>query len=479
MSVLSTIQRQAFTADVKLPPPPGEAIFVGSGGATQSFVVPSGVYSISVVAVSLNPTTACRLLRGAAVLLDTTAAVGVGNDGGGNGGAKGTNNTGLGSYDSYNAGGGAGGYAGNGGGGGLGRYDGVGQAGGSGNGGGGGGGGGGSGNGSSMVSQGGLGAGVGLFGQASNGAGGTAAAQGANGSPLGAPYVGGGSRNAQGGNLRYRNNIAVTPGETLTVSLGSTLATNNQGPGMRVIWGANRAFPSTNCGPTVPQGQAYVAKQNTTWIVPEGVTSISLAAQQLNGDAAAVSVVAAGVTVLRAENGNRIGTGGGDGGLPGSLGSPEAGGGGAGGYGGNGGNGGMYTPQPNGSWTLGAGTNGAGSAAGGGASGSRQNQGAWGGGTSNYSYTPTGYGGSVGIEGAGPDGLGGSSGASPNGGHGGLGPVNGPMGGGAPGQRGGALSWLGALAVTPGQVLTINAAGGRVRVVWGPGRSYPNNAGNI
>lgn len=476
MSIYSTIQRQAYTADVKLPPPPGEAIFIGSGGATQSFVVPSGVYFISVVAVSASPTLACQLKRGATVLLDTTAAIGVGNDGGGNGGPAGTNNTGQSFYNSYNSGGGAAGYSGNGGAGGLGRFDGAGQLGGSGAGGGGGGGKGGDGNGSQMVSYGATGGGVGLFGQGANGG------PGANGSPIQSPYVGGGANNSPGGNLRYRNNIAVTPGETLTIALGSTVATASMGPGMRIIWGKGRAFPSTDCGPTVPKGQAYIAGANTTWTVPANITSISIACQQNNGTSAAVSVVAAGNVVCRAENGNRVGTGGGDGGLPGQGGLADSGGGGGGGYFGNGGNGGMYAVIANNAWAVGAGAPGAAdsSAAGGGASTSRAYQGSFGGGgNATYSYVRAGPGGDVGIEGAAQgQGLGGSSGYRP-GGSSGVGPINGLRGGGQPGVRGGALAWLATLAVTPGQVLTVNAAGGRVRFVWGPGRSYPSNAGEV
>lgn len=481
MSIFTTIQRQAGTADVKLPPPPGEAIFVGSGGATQTIIVPSGVYSICVVGVSLNPTTPCRLLRGSTVLLDTTDAIGVRNDGGGNGGAPGTNNTGLSFYDTYNTGGGAGGYSGNGGPGGYGRYDGGGSAGGPGNGGGGGGGGGGSGNGSQMVTTGGGGGGVGLFGLGANGAGGPAATVGANGSPIQTPYVGGGDRAGQGGNLRYRNNIAVTPGETLTIALGTTLATAPRGPGMRIIWGKGRAFPSTDCGPTVPKGQAYIQGVNTTWPVPANITSISIACQQISGAHAPVSVVAAGNVVVRAENGNRVGTGGGNGGLPGQAGMGDSGGGGGGGYFGDGGNGGMYAVVANSAWEMGPGAPGAAgsSAAGGGASASRVYQGSWGGGGATYSYTGAGPGGGVGIEGASSgQGSGGGPGG-PAGGSSGAGPVNGLRGGGPPGERGGALAWLGALAVTPGQVLTINAAGGRVRIVWGPGRSYPSNAGEV
>lgn len=476
MSVLSTIQRQAFTADVKLPPPPGEAIFIGSGGATQSFVVPPGVYSISAVAVGLNSATACKLLRGAAVLLDTTAAIGVGNSGGGNGGAIGSGGAG------WRAGGGAGGYSGDGGKGGNGVVSGLfsGTAGSPGAGGGGAGGSGHRGNGTTVTIAGTSGGGVGLFGEGASGAPATVAnTPGGNGSVIQPPYVGGGATENAGGNLRYRNNIAVTPGETLTIALGSTVASAPNGPGMRIIWGANRAFPTTNCGPTVPQGQAYIAQQNTTWIVPDGVTSISLAAQQVNGDSAAVSVVAAGVTVLRAMNGARVGSGGGDGGFPGVNGNSGAGGGGAGGYSGNGGNGGAYTVSGDGSWTGAPGTAGSGGGGGGGASASRVKQPVFGGQPASYKYTPSGYGGGVGISGSGIDGGGGSVGNYADGSGGSPDPINGLMGQGSPGQRGGALSWLGTLAVTPGQVLTINAAGGRVRIVWGPGRSYPNNAGNI
>ncbi|MGX5664186.1 hypothetical protein [Diaphorobacter nitroreducens] len=451
---------------------PGEAIFVGSGGATQSWVVPTGVYSISVVAVGATATTACQLKRGAAVLLDTTAAIGVGNDGGGNGGAAGTNNTGLSFYNSYNSGGGAGGYSGNGGTGGLGRFDSsIGGFGGSGNGGGGGGGNGGGGNGSQMTSYGTTGGGVGLFGQGANGG------SAANGSPIQSPYVGGGANNNAGGNLRYRNNIAVTPGETLTIALGSALATQPLGPGMRIIWGANRAFPANNCGPTVPQSQV-VLSSNTTWTVPAGVTTIHACAQGRSATSD-VSLVVGGATVLRAMNGARVGDGGGDGGFPGVAGDTDTGGGAAGGYSGNGGNGGKYTEGADTNWYGNPGTAGNGGAAGGGASASRTKQPVFGGQPASYKYTPTGYGGGVGISGTGSNGSGGSVGNNPDGGGGSPDPINGLMGGGSPGQRGSALAWKNNIAVTPGQVLTVNASAGRIRIIWGPGRSYPSSAGDV
>lgn len=467
MSVLSTLQRQAYTANVKLPPPPGEAVFVGSGGATQSWVVPTGVYSISVVAVGATAATACQLKRGATVLLDTTAAIGVGNNGGGNGGARGTGGTG-----GLRAGGGAGGYSGNGGAGGA--YSGTGFPPGTVGAGGGGGGGGG------QVSSnyGGKGGGVGLFGEGASGARGIGAqSNGGNGSPIQSPYVGGGNNDQDGGNLRYSNNIAVTPGETLTIALNSTVATQPHGPGMRIIWGANRAFPSTNCGPTVPQSQV-VLSTNTTWTVPANVTTVHACAQG-NGPASDVSLVVAGATVLRALNGSRVGDGGGDGGFPGLQGNADTGGGGAGGYSGNGGNGGVYTVAGDGSWVGSAGTDGSGGAAGGGASASRTKQPVFGGQPPSYSYTSPGYGGGVGIAGTGSNGNGGVVGHNPDGGGGSPDPINGLMGGGAPGQRGAALAWKNNIAVTPGQVLTVNASTGRIRIIWGPGRSYPSNAGDV
>lgn len=57
-----------------------------------------------------------------------------------------------------------------------------------------------------------------------------------------------------GGGLSYKNNIQVTPGQTYTVVVGSggNLLGNPGGNGangaVRIIWGAGRAFPSTNTG---------------------------------------------------------------------------------------------------------------------------------------------------------------------------------------------------------------------------------------
>ena len=45
------------------------------------------------------------------------------------------------------------------------------------------------------------------------------------------------SSGTPGSNLRYRNNVAVAAGQVLSIS----------GP-CRIVWGSNRAFPSTNVG---------------------------------------------------------------------------------------------------------------------------------------------------------------------------------------------------------------------------------------
>lgn len=95
-----------------------------------------------------------------------------------------------------------------------------------------------------------------------------------------------------------------------------------------------------------PKGQqVFTAAGTTNWTVPDGVTSISMVAVQAHGQAAATTVTVNSVVVCRAQNGARIGDGGGDGGFAGTssqggLGENDAyagGGGGAGGYSGNGG----------------------------------------------------------------------------------------------------------------------------------------------
>lgn len=231
---------------------------------------------------------------------------------------------------------------------------------------------------------------------------------------------------------------------------------------------------------TGSSGQSEITTPGTSsWTVPAGVTSISMVAvQQGATNATATTVTVSGTIVCQALNGDRIGDGGGDGGLGGFASggsSTPQGGGGAGGYSGDGGRGGDTGDFPS-SPTAGAG-------GGGGAGGNN------------------GHGGGVGLKGQGTSGA---AGAVNQGGFGGSGGANGgnsgattggAYGGGgygtgvtnSRGNRGGALSYKNNVSVTPGQTITIdisNVGGsmpgpGAVRIIWGPGRSYPSNAADV
>lgn len=453
-----TIKRQSFTLQALPPQPdPGEQVFapVSSGSPTTpqsfSFVVPANVYELSAVLVSVKTGSTpyqTTIKRGATTLLSTADSIG-GSVGGGNGGAKGAW-----------AGGGAAGYAGNGG---TGATTSTTNGGNAPSGGGGGGGA----YGSSAGGSAGYGGGVGLQGQGSSGIGGTYGVAtpgnwGKTGSvPSSGLTPGGSNGSSDGGDLRWKNSIAVTPGETLTISFATGFYPGYLGtsyfPAARLMWGGGRSYPS-NAPDTIPQGQITLTAANTTWTVPAGVTSVCACAQQANGSSAAVTLVVSGSTVLKAQNGARVGDGGGDGGAT----NPTDGGGGGGGGGysadggasnhnGSGGSGagglaGYYTENPSGPVFGGSGS------------------------TPTYTYTPPTPGGGVGIAGTGASGTtSGSLFGSPD-------PIDGYTGGGAASQDGGALAYKNSITVTPGQVLTVNAAGGRIRIIWGPSRSYPSNA---
>lgn len=215
----------------------GQIVFNTSG--TTNWTVPAGVTSICCVCVqangnapattvTVNSTVVCQALNGSRI-----------GDGGGDGGVPGTRVY-VSGYLYGGGAGGAGGYGGNGGNGGT--TSGAGATSGSGGGGGGGGGG---------VGPGGpgrAGGGTGLLGQGSNGAPGATGAPGSPGSNGSGTLFGGGlagtgtQSGLGGGALAYKNNVAVTPGQTVTISIG---ATNGA---VRIIWGAGRAYPSTNTG---------------------------------------------------------------------------------------------------------------------------------------------------------------------------------------------------------------------------------------
>lgn len=262
------IRGQMFSRQVSAP---GQVV-LGSdpfGNATTSWVVPAGVFEISAVIVSSAGGYAI-LSRGGTTLLSASSSVGVDGVGGGNGGPQGTS-TGRGPKNEAGAGG-AGGYLGSGGAGGSatvsatpGWYTSGNGSSGESNGGGGGGG---SGNGNGDIKgPGGSGGGVtlmGFGGGGTGGAGGTLGGNnigspGGNGGAAGGDAYGAGKSNSYGstggGNLRYKNSIAVTPGESLSISMtggyqddGTGTGTSYQSAGsyggLRIIWGGGRSYPS-------------------------------------------------------------------------------------------------------------------------------------------------------------------------------------------------------------------------------------------
>ena len=178
-------------------------------------------------------------------------------DGGGNGGNGGTS----GGTDG-GGGGGAGGYSGNGGAGGSG---GTGVSGGNGSGGAGGGGSDGYFNGS--PGPGGKGGGTGILGEGASGSGGIGNAQsnGQDGSPGSggvATMFGGGGRGS------YQNNP----------STGGAGA-------VRLIWGRNRSYPSTNTGDVQPKEgeQEYTEGGSYSWLCPDGVYHVAVVAVGAGG----------------------------------------------------------------------------------------------------------------------------------------------------------------------------------------------------
>ena len=181
-------------------PVPGQQVFTSS----TSWTVPSGVFSIAMVCVQqggdasangtevvVSGTPVCRAKNGARI-----------GDGGGDGGAGGAG----GLFDPANSGGG-----------------------------------------------------VGLLGLGSTGAGGAVANGGGGGGSSGATgstsvgndalYGGapatafGGAIGASGGALSYTNNVAVTPGLSVTVTVPTGVGNNGA---VRIMWGVNRSYPSTN-----------------------------------------------------------------------------------------------------------------------------------------------------------------------------------------------------------------------------------------
>lgn len=232
---------------------------------------------------------------------------------------------------------------------------------------------------------------------------------------------GGGNFGGGGGGLGWRNNIAVIPGQSYTVVVGACA----QG-------GTNTYYQVL--GPFGPGGDSYFI--DPTVVLGGG-----------GGQGRGNEIPFGGTAV---SGGTFVGQGGGNGGGVFETSTTwSGGGGGAGGYTGNGGTGGGATTR--------AGI--AGSGGGGGGGGAD---------VSNYGdYFVTGNGGGTGIYGIGNNGAAGTSGAAggTEGGNGGNGSTN--IGDGVAYGGGIGLFYNGARLEKPN---------GAVRIIWGPGRSFPNNA---
>ncbi len=245
---------------------------------------------------------------------------------------------------------------------------------------------------------------------------------------------------------------------------------------------ANRMIAGSTLGAV-----SFTTPGTYSWVAPAGVTSVCAVcigagadASDINGYGASGGALAyknniavtpgASYTVFVASGGsssrsyfidtatvsagigsNRTGDGGGNGGQGGlgGSGNPCGGGGGAGGYSGDCGGGGSYTYPGN------DGLAGSGGGAGGGA---------WGG---------SGKGG-CGGGGVGLLGTGSSGGTSTGGGNAGSGGSSGSVSSGVDGAAGGGYGGGGGGMTTGGS--GGNGASGAVRLVWGPGKSYPSNA---
>jgi len=223
---------------------PGEviAIVVGAGGArfTGSTSTPGGLSSFANGIANKQVraggggskygtgTNTVDSPGGADVVNGTTGAANA--IGGGGFGGKGSN----GGAGNYGGGGGAGGYTGAGGNAGENAAGGAGA--------GGGGGGGADGSGDATAGAGGGGGGVGIFGQGANGAGGqynvnVSSINGKGGSGGGNATVNTGSNNSDGG--LYGGGGGAAGGSGTRQGAGG-------GGAVRILWGAGRAFPSTN-----------------------------------------------------------------------------------------------------------------------------------------------------------------------------------------------------------------------------------------
>jgi hypothetical protein len=228
-----------------------------------------------------------------------------------------------------------------------------------------------------------------------------------------------------GGGLGWKNNITVVPGNSYTVVVG--------------VAGTPTTFGSTQAG------DSYFISLTT-----------------VKGGAAVLPTEGAAVN---AAGGSYVGDGGGNGGSGGAEVSDFASsaGGGAGGYTGNGGNGANSSGA--------AGVPGSGGGGGGGGSGAYT-------GVANSGFGSAG--GGVGLIGQGVNGAGGANANdSTSIGRGGSGGTDGTFGRNASGNAPAQGTGLGGNYGGGGSAGRGTGAGGAVRIMWGGGRSYPNNAADV
>ena len=239
-----------------------------------------------------------------------------------------------------------------------------------------------------------------------------------------------------GGALAYKNNITVTPGSTGTVTVGA--------PG-------NHSGNNGNSG-----GLSKFTYGNVDYAIANGGGG-----GNGNGSDSSGNPGSGGNVAGNHDGGGGGGAGGGDGQ---NWGGP--GGGGAGGYNGAGGNGANSQAGGQGAVSGQPGTGGGGG--GGGKGGQSESGGGGGGGVGIYGLGNNGNGGG----GQGQNKIGGSAG---NGGSGGQGGSNGSnsLHGGSGGNFGGGHGGTQSNGSSGGP------GGGAVRIIWGFGRSFPNNASQV
>jgi hypothetical protein len=228
-----------------------------------------------------------------------------------------------------------------------------------------------------------------------------------------------------GGALSYSNGIPVTAGEGLTVQVGTG--------GITTIFGVI----NQNVNPS------FIAR---------GGTTLLLADKSNFNPALAPGLASNGVGGVRYSGGTgRIDNSNFSGGTRGA--------GGAAGYAGNGGAGGIGAAFTGGSGAVNGGTGFGGAGGGGGGSGGNN-------------ANVTAAGGGVGIYGQGANGTGGTSGNTSN--------TSGIPGGGGSGGTSGSTRFPGiyggGAGCDPDSSPATQGAGGAVRIIWGGGKSYPNNA---